>query len=70
MAQAGGLGVIHKNISIADQAHAVRAVKKFESGMVVNPVTIGPQGRSRMLLSLCRAIVSLAFPWSSRTASA
>lgn len=43
MAQAGGLGVIHKNISIADQADAVRAVKKFESGMVVNPVTIGPQ---------------------------
>jgi IMP dehydrogenase len=43
MAQAGGLGVIHKNMGILDQADEVRAVKKFESGMVVNPVTIGPQ---------------------------
>jgi IMP dehydrogenase len=42
MAQQGGIGVIHKNFSIADQAAAVRAVKKFESGMVVNPVTIHP----------------------------
>jgi IMP dehydrogenase len=42
MAQQGGIGVIHKNFTIADQAAAVRAVKKFESGMVVNPVTIHP----------------------------
>ncbi len=42
MAQQGGIGVIHKNLAIEDQAAAVRAVKKFESGMVVNPVTIGP----------------------------
>jgi IMP dehydrogenase len=42
MAQAGGMGVIHKNLSIAEQAEQVRRVKKFESGMVVNPVTIGP----------------------------
>ena len=43
MAQSGGLGVIHKNMSIERQASEVRRVKKFESGMVVNPVTIGPQ---------------------------
>ncbi len=43
MAQAGGLGVIHKNMDIISQSDEVRAVKKFESGMVVNPVTIGPQ---------------------------
>jgi IMP dehydrogenase len=43
MAQAGGLGVIHKNMGIIDQSDEVRAVKKFESGMVVNPVTIGPR---------------------------
>ena len=43
MAQAGGLGVIHKNMESAEQSDHVRAVKKFESGMVVNPVTIGPQ---------------------------
>jgi IMP dehydrogenase len=42
MAQAGGMGVIHKNLSIAEQAEQVRRVKKFESGMVVNPVTIAP----------------------------
>ncbi|HXC54494.1 MAG TPA: IMP dehydrogenase [Rhizomicrobium sp.] len=42
MAQAGGIGVIHKNLSIAEQAEQVRRVKRFESGMVVNPVTIGP----------------------------
>ena len=42
MAQAGGIGVIHKNLSIEEQALAVQAVKKYESGMVVNPVTIRP----------------------------
>ena len=42
MAQAGGLGVIHRNLSIEEQAVEVRVVKKFESGMVVNPVTINP----------------------------
>jgi IMP dehydrogenase len=42
MAQAGGMGVIHKNLAIEEQAEQVRRVKRFESGMVVNPVTIGP----------------------------
>ncbi|MEW5728611.1 MAG: IMP dehydrogenase [Pseudomonadota bacterium] len=42
LAQAGGIGVIHKNLDIAAQAAEVRKVKKFESGMVVNPVTIHP----------------------------
>src|SRR5206468_4291743 len=42
MAQAGGMGVIHRNLDPAQQAEEVRKVKKFESGMVVNPVTIGP----------------------------
>lgn len=42
MAQAGGIGVIHKNLSVEDQASEVRKVKKFESGMVVDPVTIYP----------------------------
>jgi IMP dehydrogenase len=43
MAQAGGIGVIHRNFSPVEQAEQVRQVKKFESGMVVNPVTIGPE---------------------------
>jgi len=42
MAQAGGIGVIHKNLKPQEQADEVRKVKKFESGMVVNPVTIHP----------------------------
>ena len=42
MAQAGGLGVIHRNMPIERQAAEVRKVKKFEAGMVVNPVTIHP----------------------------
>ncbi|SDF59314.1 inosine-5'-monophosphate dehydrogenase [Limimonas halophila] len=42
MAQAGGIGVVHKNLDPAAQADEVRAVKKYESGMVVNPVTIQP----------------------------
>jgi IMP dehydrogenase len=42
MAQAGGIGVIHRNLTPVEQAEEVRQVKKFESGMVVNPVTIGP----------------------------
>ena len=42
MAQAGGIGVIHKNLTAEAQANEVRRVKKFESGMVINPVTIRP----------------------------
>jgi len=42
MAQAGGIGVIHRNLSLDQQAEEVRQVKKFESGMVVNPLVIGP----------------------------
>jgi IMP dehydrogenase len=42
MAQQGGMGVIHKNLSVEEQAEHVRRVKRFESGMVVNPVTVWP----------------------------
>ncbi len=42
MAQLGGMGVIHKNLTLEEQAEEVRRVKKFEAGMVVNPVTIHP----------------------------
>ncbi len=43
MAQAGGLGILHRNMTPDEQAEQVRQVKKFESGMVVNPVTIAPE---------------------------
>ncbi|WP_312783636.1 IMP dehydrogenase [Brevundimonas sp.] len=42
MAQAGGLGVLHRNMTIEEQAEQVRAVKRYESGMVINPVTVSP----------------------------
>lgn len=42
MAQHGGLGIIHRNMSIEEQAEQVRRVKRYESGMVVNPITIDP----------------------------
>ena len=52
MAQAGGIGVIHRNLSIERQAEEVRRVKKFESGMVINPVTIDPDATLGEALSL------------------
>jgi IMP dehydrogenase len=42
MAQMGGIGVLHRNLTVEEQCDAVRRVKRFESGMVVNPITIGP----------------------------
>ncbi|AQZ50472.1 IMP dehydrogenase [Martelella mediterranea] len=55
MAQAGGIGVIHRNLSPHEQAEQVRQVKKFESGMVVNPVTIGPDATLAEALALMKA---------------
>jgi IMP dehydrogenase len=55
MAQAGGIGVVHRNLSPEAQAEEVRQVKKFESGMVVNPVVIGPEATLRDALDIMRA---------------
>ncbi len=52
MAQAGGIGVIHRNLDIDRQAEEVRKVKRFESGMVVNPITIGPDASMAEALAL------------------
>ncbi len=57
MAQLGGIGVLHRNLTVEEQCAAVRAVKRFESGMVVNPITIGPDatlGEARALMQLNR----------------
>jgi IMP dehydrogenase len=54
MAQAGGMGFIHKNMSPAQQALEVTKVKKYESGMVVDPVTIEPEARLYQALELMR----------------
>ncbi len=52
MAQSGGLGVIHRNMSVEAQVDEVRKVKKFESGMIVHPVTIAPEGTLADALAL------------------
>ncbi|RYY95301.1 MAG: CBS domain-containing protein, partial [Alphaproteobacteria bacterium] len=49
MAQFGGIGVIHRNLTIEQQAEQVRQVKRFESGMVVNPITVTPEVTLRQL---------------------
>jgi IMP dehydrogenase len=57
MAQLGGIGVLHRNMDLDAQCAAVRAVKRFESGMVVNPITIGPDatlGEAQALMTANR----------------
>lgn len=54
MAQEGGMGVIHKSMSIEDQAREVRTVKKYESGVVADPICITPDTTVRKLLELTR----------------
>jgi IMP dehydrogenase len=55
LAQLGGIGVLHRNLSIEEQAAAVRAVKRFESGMVVNPITMTPDQSLAEALELMKA---------------
>ncbi len=55
LAQQGGLGVIHKNLSPEKQAAEVRAVKKYESGVVKDPITVTPETSIREVLALTRA---------------
>jgi IMP dehydrogenase len=52
MAQAGGIGVVHRNLDPEKQAAQVRQVKRFESGMVVDPITIGPEATLADALAL------------------
>lgn len=54
MAQVGGIGVIHRNLTIEEQAEEVRKVKRYESGMVINPITIGPEASLEKLRELGR----------------
>ncbi len=62
MAQAGGIGVIHRNLTPEEQAAAVRRVKKFESGMVVNPLTIAPDATLADALALMKLHGISGFP--------
>ena len=56
LAQEGGLGVIHKNMSIDEQARQVATVKKFESGIVRDPITVSPDMTIREVIDLTRAM--------------
>jgi len=62
MAQSGGMGVIHKNLDIARQAEEVKKVKRFESGMVVNPLTIHPEATLAEARALMEAHEISGFP--------
>ncbi|TSH76927.1 IMP dehydrogenase [Acinetobacter sp. RF15A] len=55
MAQNGGIGILHKNMDIAVQAAEVRRVKKFEAGMVKDPITVTPETTVRELITLTQA---------------
>ncbi|HOD75715.1 MAG TPA: IMP dehydrogenase, partial [Syntrophorhabdaceae bacterium] len=52
LAQEGGIGIIHRNMTVEDQAHEVEKVKKSESGMIVDPITIAPENRIQDALEL------------------
>ena len=54
MAQAGGVGVVHKNMTIEQQASEVRVVKKYEAGVIKDPVTVGPYATIREVFDLTR----------------
>src|SRR5437868_212330 len=55
LAQLGGIGVLHRNLAIDEQARAVRQVKRFESGMVVNPITMAPDQTLAEALELMKS---------------
>jgi len=55
LAQEGGIGIIHKNMRVEDQAEQVRTVKKFESGVIRSPITVPPNTSIREVLDLTRA---------------
>ena len=62
MAQEGGIGIIHKNLTIEQQAENVRRVKKFEAGVVTDPVTCKPTTTVREIIALSREVGFSGFP--------
>jgi len=55
MAQEGGIGIVHKNMTVEEQAATVKAVKKFESGVVKDPITVSPHNTVREVLEITAA---------------
>jgi IMP dehydrogenase len=62
MAQEGGIGIIHKNLTLEQQAEEVRRVKKFESGVVLDPVTCSSDTTVREIIELSRKLSFSGFP--------
>lgn len=62
MAQSGGLGIIHRNLSIAQQQEQVKIVKKSEAGMVTDPFTIGPNDKLKDVLKTIKTVKYSGFP--------
>ncbi|MBT4964118.1 MAG: IMP dehydrogenase [Francisellaceae bacterium] len=62
LAREGGIGVIHKNLSISEQANNVRKVKKFENGIVKDPITVQPNTTVKEILQLANQYNISGFP--------
>src|ERR1043165_5289671 len=67
LAQLGGIGVLHRNLTIEEQATAVRQVKRFESGMVVNPITMTPDQTLAEALELMKSHRISGIPMGGRS---
>ena len=70
MARQGGIGVLHRNLSIDDQAHQVDLVKRSESGMITDPVTVGPHATLAELDDAVRQVPRLRPAGRRRRATA
>ncbi len=62
LAQAGGMGVLHRNMTVQEQAEQVREVKRYESGMVINPLTVHPETTLREILEIKKQRKISGFP--------
>ena len=62
MAQAGGMGILHRNLGVEEQADQVREVKRYESGMVINPLTINPNTTLGEVLEITKRRKISGFP--------
>jgi IMP dehydrogenase len=70
MAQEGGIGIVHKNLSPKDQAREVARVKRFEAGVLRDPITVPPTMKIRDVLASAASRSSKVKPWSASSPTA